>query len=751
MVDFNIDVGGPVSGRVSVKAPVTDNSKLAKLNGVNNVLKGLFSAVPSSEDRKKLGNERSLANYQNELLSLSDAVDQKRLTPEGARTKARALHSSFISNNPGLTEKATTLHSKTLSTAGLGENITKENTVDAAEEKLLGEAVDGGFVYSTMNEEEVQEGLFKYRQYKRSMQDIDDTSKRIGLASSRVGLSKSEIALREAEDKEQATKKLDGVADGVRFQIRSKLSDIRKRVGAGLPVEQALTELADNEAQWKFEVSSMARASGNENINAIMNPISQMYEVLRKEISGEMSKEVSANKLAYLQSGIQTGLLDDPEMQTLYGIGKILPNTDMSLYMASQAKVNEYMKTNSLKIDVTPYNIWDNNIRDGAVFRKSVTSILKDGVRKNSNLKGEDKTAHTEQMNNTIHNMLKGIDVYKDAVDDPKKFNEVVDFIASPEFSKWQGANKLDQETADKAALVLQQQYSRKALPVIEELWRNPSFSGSDMRVVQEQIKNGTSIQSMMKIKFSEGGIKFIAGTDDKAHVALSNTFNREIAPIVNKLVRSTAHLEGHSKYEDVYQQNFAQMFDDKKDFEGDGKTGISDFQKGELKKGLDQQTSEILDVIGRAEGTDKGDGYNETLGFGKFTNGDVKLTSMTLDEVQDLQADMLKHPDNEFNSSAVGRYQIVGTTLKGLMKSLGLKGSDKFDEDTQDRLALALLEGRGLSKVKEGKMSKAKFIDNLSKEWASLPNTSGSGTYEGQRTGVDIAKLEELVDSLLA
>ncbi len=103
-----------------------------------------------------------------------------------------------------------------------------------------------------------------------------------------------------------------------------------------------------------------------------------------------------------------------------------------------------------------------------------------------------------------------------------------------------------------------------------------------------------------------------------------------------------------------------------------------------------------ILDLIGAAEGTDKGRGYNETLGYGAFTGGAVNLTSMTLNEVLALQKRMLADPKNIYNSSAVGRYQITTTTLQDMMKQLGLTGDRLFDEKTQDELARAILRQTG-------------------------------------------------------
>ncbi len=155
------------------------------------------------------------------------------------------------------------------------------------------------------------------------------------------------------------------------------------------------------------------------------------------------------------------------------------------------------------------------------------------------------------------------------------------------------------------------------------------------------------------------------------------------------------------------------------------------------------QGVAPILDLIGDTEGTDRGDGYNETLGYGAYTGGDVNLTEMTLGEVRTLQADMLSHPNNSWDSSAVGRYQIVGQTLQGLIEELNLPLDTKFTPELQDRLALHLLKRRGLQEWLGGTLTTEAFQDALSEEWASLPNSLGSGTYEGQRIGTDTAGLK--------
>ncbi|WP_139975854.1 hypothetical protein [Ochrobactrum sp. CGA5] len=153
-----------------------------------------------------------------------------------------------------------------------------------------------------------------------------------------------------------------------------------------------------------------------------------------------------------------------------------------------------------------------------------------------------------------------------------------------------------------------------------------------------------------------------------------------------------------------------------------------------------------LLDLIGFTEGTDKGDGYNETLGYGGYTGGDVDLVKMSLKEIDDLQGKMLAHPKNKLNSSALGRYQIVRTTLRTIKRTLQLSNNLLFNEALQDRCACYLLGVRGIDKYLSGRLKEDTLINNLAQEWASLPTTKDVGYYGGQRAAVKSARVREVL-----
>jgi muramidase (phage lysozyme) len=127
-------------------------------------------------------------------------------------------------------------------------------------------------------------------------------------------------------------------------------------------------------------------------------------------------------------------------------------------------------------------------------------------------------------------------------------------------------------------------------------------------------------------------------------------------------------------------------------------------------------QIRNLLDFIAKPE---SGGDYNIVWGRIKAKDYPPKpLVNMTIGEVLAWQDNI----DSRYRSEAAGKYQILEDTLRGLYKPAGMNLTDLFDEAGQDKLAVALLNRRGLQEYLKDKITAEKFADNLSKEWASLP-----------------------------
>lgn len=150
---------------------------------------------------------------------------------------------------------------------------------------------------------------------------------------------------------------------------------------------------------------------------------------------------------------------------------------------------------------------------------------------------------------------------------------------------------------------------------------------------------------------------------------------------------------------------------------------------------------SAMLEQIALGEGTDDAkarkagfkSGYDVPLGYGKYAMPDKDISSMTLGEVKAYQKKLLAASGN-LKSSAVGKYQIVGTTLRELQQKMGLSDDTIFSPQLQDQMGTMLMKRRGLDKYLAGKMSAKELQANMSLEWASIahPDTGRALQHTG-------------------
>ena len=80
----------------------------------------------------------------------------------------------------------------------------------------------------------------------------------------------------------------------------------------------------------------------------------------------------------------------------------------------------------------------------------------------------------------------------------------------------------------------------------------------------------------------------------------------------------------------------------------------------------------------------------------------------------------------------AIGRYQIIPSTMKVLIRRSGFSPQTRFSPQVQDAFADILLADAGLDKFLKGRISRKRFMNNLAKIWAGLPTSNGKSYYDG-------------------
>jgi muramidase (phage lysozyme) len=157
-------------------------------------------------------------------------------------------------------------------------------------------------------------------------------------------------------------------------------------------------------------------------------------------------------------------------------------------------------------------------------------------------------------------------------------------------------------------------------------------------------------------------------------------------------------------------------------------------------KENLGTPFKPFLDFIAKYESGPHG--YNQLNGINNHAN----ITEMSIAQLQEGQRNGTIRGTN---SSAAGRYQFMPNTLDTAMRLAGISSDTIMTPDVQDRLAIALLEHRGLSRFLHGTLDEEGFMENLSKEWAALPKLDGKGYHDGVAGNKAHAPVEGVLEQL--
>lgn len=160
---------------------------------------------------------------------------------------------------------------------------------------------------------------------------------------------------------------------------------------------------------------------------------------------------------------------------------------------------------------------------------------------------------------------------------------------------------------------------------------------------------------------------------------------------------------------------------------EGAGFTGNAADIKVPIKSPTPGALGKILDMIAQYESV-KGS-YGSVLG-GKINDN---LVNMTISQAIDYGDYIRKNTSigQKTNSSAIGRYQFVASTLRGLVRSGIVSGNDKFDQKNQDKMALYLANNMP-QKFIEGKVTTESLIKKIASQWQSWPLSPSNNVIGG-------------------
>lgn len=144
----------------------------------------------------------------------------------------------------------------------------------------------------------------------------------------------------------------------------------------------------------------------------------------------------------------------------------------------------------------------------------------------------------------------------------------------------------------------------------------------------------------------------------------------------------------------------------------------------------ITEQDKKLLDFVAKGEAARGGDPYASV-----FPSRIIpEILQMSLDQIFEFQAHRTRSRRNGglgLESSAVGRYQFIRSTLTEVVNATGIPRSTRYNASCQDYLIIKRLEiTRRLNEWKNEAISDQAFCLHLAREFASIPvpiTTSGA------------------------
>lgn len=549
---------------LSVKQPVRDTSVSQTLNSLSNILGSVSQNVAASRQAQAQRDANvQVVSYLDEQASVANALERGDINLSQARSKLRENFRRTIASNPDSYDDILSAHSTFMAQRGLGKVVEDKQAIEQATER---EATLSGWLTGNESPSQRDEAIDAYLQFKRANAELAADTARLNNESARVGLDTAKLSLKQKERAEKSRTTLGKINDAYFYKYRKDQKGVLDRLAAGeIDERQATDELNTQYQTIQQLVGSIGADAGGDYLSNITRSYKTVLDDSLRVASGELDKTVYNNRVEK-QIAIQKTFMisGDPELVRLAALDQLLPNSNLATIPAVSRKAGEILSDNSTD-EGEPANLVGKNQK---AEKEQYSKVISENLR---TLNSGDYTPEAKkQLDTNIKNILKGFSAYGASANSPEGLNTVVNLLASPEFGTYAVANGgVIAEVAPEAREVFQQQYEGPAKEAIKS-----EYEGRKLQITPGVFGLGAewaSFDTLIKPEFSGGGVRFVPVSPEvtRGMGYLNRTkfeeevrrINKDVAPVINKLVRVGAHLQGTTDYKQVYETQIASVF----------------------------------------------------------------------------------------------------------------------------------------------------------------------------------------------
>lgn len=573
MANFNVEIGG-VQNPYSAQGPVEDRSTSVLL-GAASAVPDILSAVGRATSANKLASAQ--ADMSQRLLDLADAAEQGRMTPSERRNSSRQIFREAIAANPANIEDLRKIYSDIVGDETLGGPIAEGTELQQAFQKNMDEAVANGFVLPNMSREEAEQATLVYTADKRARDALATANQQ---RQAELGIQSQEAALADRLARQESSNALSVLAATRTDQARTRVNQLIAEVQSGqVDQKEAIRILQESLYEVEYFSSQVGREAGSDVINTMTMPIKNIYNDAMAWVNGDLDLELlnrgNERNLALATSG----WLANPVLRDLASGSRLFPNSDIIQYDTLREVVGGYvnrLRAENGKVDLT------SNDPDAI---EATDAVLNDLLTPNIRLfaRGEMDELTEQELHTSVINVLRSVKSYGQAADSIADMQPVVDWLANPEafglYAETVGgvANQVNREAYD----LLRRTYQEEVYGLARTAW-SEAIDGIVTQKVPGQIKAGEPLVSMdveevsrveyIKPKFLGGQMFFEVDSSKIPKGAEGNSLrislgqsvkklNDELTPVMNKLIRLSAHFDGSRDYKRAYDQNYEAWF----------------------------------------------------------------------------------------------------------------------------------------------------------------------------------------------
>lgn len=697
----------------------------ALAQGLSNVFDMANDLATTAKAKKSA---TTVSNFTKRQLLVADALDQGRIRSSAhAKTLMRKNLLDAIDANPTLASDLIQAQRDILGIAGgaqlVDEGTRQEQLKHARQDQLIRENIvpyDASEEEFNQLDQEFLTAQEAERRFNTQMQTLD-------MAMKAENLSKAKREALESQRQVETENYIRNTHVAQFHTLKGRFESVLQSYASEAEKEQAISEIYTG---FLSETSAVLGDLSSHKYSAFLKPFEMLQEDYAARARGDMTDAEVKRSIDRTLNLAQKIALSDPIIANIAVSSKLISPDILSKVIMDRQSI--YDPFTRFIAGNSPNN--DGQIEKPSPYRTDVDGKKAFKEYMNTVAKGLDSEETREESAFQLRSVFESFEEFEGLVrKNPEGAIGPAEFFASYEFLNARRNHPEVFDGLESSVDVLERYYADEVWGMVQREFKQNEVitlpSVNDFSVDEndpDSVMNIEPTPEAVGYRSTPSGMEFYPiDPDNNAAFVKARRLNAELKPIINTTIRAFAHLNGDSNYKAAWESVAETMLG------GDGQEDVqggagSDFLNVEDYYSVDDLPSEFEPLLELIDQTEAGGNYDTLLGHAQNSvfNG-MKASEMTVDQVIAFQ----QSPEYRNYSKGVvgrvatpvGRFQIVGTTLRSLKDAMNLTGGEKFDEAMQNRMFLHLVQQR--LKAAGGDINKV--VSQLRKEWAGLGHVS--------------------------